>query len=208
MSISLSLLYFSYIIEEENKAIEKRLFHLLFAILFSNLILKINLFRHQKVSILISIIGFIFFNIPNINNNLFEYILYMIIPLFYTLYIIGLKYLNINYFLSPFLCSFLCGIISLILSQIGLCVYSLYKYEDLSYIIKCFNFSGNEIEIKYYIFFIMTIIFCILYKGLNLSIISHFSPILFFISEIISPIIFLICEFSGISFIYRVLYII
>ena len=55
----------------------------------------------------------------------------------------------------------------------------------------------------------MTIIFCILYKGLNLSIISHFSPILFFITEIISPIIFsLIFEVSENSFIYRVLYII
>ena len=54
----------TYIYTEKHKLFYLRFYYLLFIPLFSKLILKENLYRHQYLSLLISIIGMIIINIP------------------------------------------------------------------------------------------------------------------------------------------------
>ena len=192
LSISFCLCNLTFIMDGGKGYFEFWFFFLIFAILFSKYILKENIFKHQVLSIIISFIGFFIIYIPIIiqieKEKIYIYFFYIFSSLFYCIFIIGLKYLLNDYFLSSFLSSLIIGIICLLLYSIGLCFYSLYIYKDFSFLINLFNIN-NKIGIKLYIYYFIFIILDIFLKILTLSLINHFSPILYFITEIISPIL-------------------
>ena len=70
----------------------------------------------------------------------------------------------------------------------GLCIYSLYISKNFSFLINSLNIE-NKILLKLYIYYFIIFILWIIFWVLNLSLICHFSPILYFITEIISPIL-------------------
>ena len=96
-----------------------------------------------------------------------------------------LKYSTTIYFISPFLCSFLYGLISFIMYNIGIIVYTLYKFNDFSFMKDIYVFHG-----KIFIYFSLSIILNSILKALTLLEVYYFSPILYFISETTSPMLF------------------
>ena len=192
ISLSLSSIYTIRVFYNYKNLLETRLLYIIYALIFSKLILKISLFKHQIVALIFSLIGFIFLYIPNIikimQNKKSYNINIIIYPFFYTLSIVLLKYLLTKYFLSPFFCTFLCGFISLIFCLIFFGFYSFIYYNDLSYFKEVFHipekFDAN------FIFIILLIILLFILKISTLFIINIFEPILYFISEVISPIFY------------------
>jgi len=160
--------------------------NLIFAIIFTKFLLKINIYNHQILSIIISFIGFIFILFSNIKTSLGKFYIFIIISLLNATFISILKYSITIYFISPFLCSFLYGIISIIIYLVGIIIYSLYKFKNFSFIQDIYAFSNKMFVIYYSLKLIATSIL----KALTLLEVYYFSPILYFISESLSQMIF------------------
>ena len=161
--------------------------NLILSIIFSIFLLKINLYNHQILSIIISFIGFILILFSNLEIFLEKFYIYIILSLANATFISTLKYSIIFYFISPFLCSFLYGIISFIIYIIAIIVYDLYNYNQISLKQNFDVFHGK----KFIIYFLLIIIASIILKILTLLEIDYFSPILYFISESISRMLYL-----------------
>jgi len=159
---------------------------IILSIFFSIFLLKINIYKHQILSIIISFIGFIFLLFSNIQITFEKFYMLIIISLLNCTYISVLKYSTTIYFISPFLCSFLYGLISFIIYNIGSIIYTLYKFKDFSFMQDIYAFHGKMFTIY---FSLLIIVFPIL-KALTLLEIYYFSPILYFISETISPMLY------------------
>ena len=159
--------------------------NLILSIILSKFLLKINIYNHQILSIIISFIGFIIILISNLQITLEKFYIIIISSLLYSTFISLLKYSTTIYFISPFLCSFLYGIISFIIYIIGIIIYDLYKYNKFSFIHKI-NVFHWKMSI---IYFPLIIILISVLKVLTLLEVYYFSPILYFISESISPMI-------------------
>ena len=164
---------------------------MIFIPLFSKFILKDNIYKHHYLSLAISIIGWVIVNIPifvkinaeDLLGNLANLVNGALFPLILAL----IKYLNNKYYISPFKTSLIFGLISIILSLIGFMIYSLIKYHNFTFFNAIFDFSKNENKQAIIIYFVLTFFFWILLNICILSILSYFSPILFLITEVISP---------------------
>jgi len=159
---------------------------LIIAILFSIFLLKVNIYSHQILSIIISLIGFIFLLISNVKIPFNKFYIYIILSLLNPSYISILKYSSTIYFISPFLCSFLYGMISLIIFIIGTIICALYKLKGFSFIEITDSFGG-KMFIPYYL---LTLITNSIVTALTLLEVYYFSPILYFLSESINPMLF------------------
>ena len=159
--------------------------NLIMSIVFSKFLLKIIIYKHQILSIIISIIGFIFILFLNIPDTLEKFYIAIIISLLYCAFISLLKYSTTIYFISPFLCSFSYGLISFIIYNIGIIIYTLYKFKDFSFMQNIYAFHGK----MFIIYFSLLIIMISVLQALTLLEVYYFSPILYFISESISPMI-------------------
>ena len=172
----------SKIFSKQYTVFEIRIYHLIFNTIFCKLILKNDIFRHQILSIILSVIGWISISIPIFEKLNLEDIIPNIIffggAIFYPLYLVFFKYIIQNFYLSVFINMFFIGIFLLILSIIGLIIYSLIDNNDLSYLKDIFNIAENNILFYISIFFgvIVKIIFCL--------IISNFSPNIFVLTII------------------------
>ena len=161
-------------------------FDLIFSIVFSIFLLKINIYKHQILSIIISFIGFILILFSNTNITFKNFYIHIIISLLNSTFISILKYSTTIYFISPFLCSFYYGIISLIIYIIGNIVYDLYISKEYTFLQNIYAFNDKI----FIIYFSLIIITSFLIKILTLLEVNYFSPILYFISKTISPMLF------------------
>ena len=172
---------------------EQRLFYLFFIPLFSKIILKENIYRHQYLSLLISLIGCIFLIIPVCfklkANFIIPNILNFINGINFPLYIVLIKYIVEKFYFPPLKISLIVGIISIIINFIGYIIYSLI-INDFSSFTDCFDFSNGADKLTISIYFILFILFATA-SSLTLYLsIFYFSPTLITVTNMISPFLF------------------
>ena len=189
---------FLYIFINDNKVFEERIYILFFIPLFSKIILKENIYKHHYFSLIISISGIIFLIIPvclkisleDITPNILNFIN----GINFSLFLVLIKYIIEKYYIHPLKISLLIGIISLFFTCIVFIIYSLIKYNDLSYFNDWFDFSKEKNKFTIIIFIILYNLFCIIFQLLNFLALFYFSPILLIITDMISPFIYWIIK--------------
>ena len=176
----------------------EKIYFLFFIPLFSKIILKDNIYKHQYFALIISIIGIIFLLVPIClvlgTNDIVPNILNVINGIIYPLYLVIIKHLIEKYYISPLKISLIIGIISLFLNCIGYIIYSLIEYNDLSLFKDIFDFSKeyNKLAISFY--FIFYIVFRIVDQLLILLALFYFPPTLLIITDMIDPFLSWIIE--------------
>ena len=132
-------------------------YYLIFLLLFSKIILKVNIYRHQYFSLLIALIGCIFHIIPNLFiltiKDILPNILNFLKGINFSLFIVIIKFMMEKYYLDPLKISLIIGIITIIINIIGYVIYSLINDYDFSYFTDCLDFSffKNKLVISIYI---------------------------------------------------------
>ena len=194
MSILLVLSTISGLYTVDKYVFEERLYYLFFIPLFSKYILKIKIFNHQILSLLIAFVGLILLFIPIIivirEEDIIMNIIIFVASIGFSLLLVLCKYLTHNYYMSPYLCILFIGIISITITIIGYLIYSLIINHNLDIIVDSFNFS--KIETNGYIlglYFLAAFIFASILQALTILIIYYFSPTLFIVTDIISPLL-------------------
>ena len=173
------------------KVFEERLYFYFFIPLFSKLILKDTIFKHQYLSLIIAIVGIIFLIIPVCigiqTEDILPNFLTCISSVSYSLFLVLIKYLAHVYYRSPFQLSFYFGWISIGFLLLGFIIYSLIEYHDFSYFYDIFDFSQADNKFVASLFLIFSFIFAFALQALTLLVIFYFSPILLMVTDIISP---------------------
>ena len=167
------------------------MYFIIFISLFSKLILKQEIYKHQYLSIIISIFGIIFLIIPIClvfeQNDIVPNILLFIRAVCYSLYLTLIKYVIDIFYIPPLKLCLLIGIISIVINYLVFIFYSLIKYHDLSYFKDCLDFSEEENKIKIIIYIIICFLFASIVQVFTFLVIFYFSPILLMVTDIISP---------------------
>ena len=166
---------------------EIRIYHVIFNTIFCKIILGYEIYRHQLFSLILILIGWIFISIPIFlkftTKDIYYNILFLFGALFYPLYLVLLKYIIENYYISVYLDMFFIGIILLVISTILTIINSSMVYSNLSDLINIFDFAYDKLLI--FLAFasgtIVKYIFCV--------IIVNFSPNIFVLTNVISSII-------------------
>ena len=166
---------------------EIRIYHVIFNTIFCKIILGYEIYRHQLFSLILILIGWIFISIPIFlkftTKDIYYNILFLFGALFYPLYLVLLKYIIENYYISVYLDMFFIGIILLVISTILTIINSSMVYSNLSDLINIFDFAYDKLLI--FLAFasgtIVKYIFCV--------IIVNFSPNIFVLTNVISFII-------------------
>ena len=196
ISIILTSEYIRQLYYSNEYEFEERLYFLFFVPIISTIILKKGIFRHQFLSLFIAFLGLIIIFVPffrdmkksnndeSIKHIIISNILIIIEALLYSCHIVLAKYLMHDYYVSPFLCLFLNGLMSLILSIFGFGISSIIDKNNI------FSDSFNvlkKLNLKNYILLAFIYFICCIYHTFTYLIIYYFSPILFCMSDIISP---------------------
>ena len=175
----------------DKNTFEERLYFLFFIPLFSKILLKTNIFKHQILSILIGSIGLILLFIPIIliieKEDATINICMFISSIGFSFFLVLLKYLMIRFYISPYLCLIYIGIFSMVLNTIGFIIFSLLKYQNFSIIIDSFTFESIDSTIKLTIYLCTTFILASILQNFSTLVIYYFSPILLMVTDIISP---------------------
>ena len=175
--------------------LEKRVYFLFFITLMNIFIFKKKLFKHQKCSLIITAIGIIPIYLAfGLYLNTDEYSIYYDIFLFigsfcYSLYLVLIKYMTLNKGMNIFLLLLYQGLLCFGYTIIIFSIISYIAKGDLTYIINIFYCSEtNYICISYYYFnIIMYLILNTVLQTLIFLVVYFFSPELFAISDIFSP---------------------
>ena len=167
--------------------LEIRIYHVIFNTIFCKIILGYEIYRHQLLSLILILIGWVFISIPVFikltTDDIYYNVLFFFGAIFYPLYLVLLKYIIENYYISIYLDMFFIGVILLILSTVLTIINSTFVYSDFSDLINIFDSAYNKI-LLFFAFFSGTIvkfIFCV--------IIENFSPNIFVLTNVISSII-------------------
>jgi hypothetical protein len=192
MSILLVIFTIISIYALDKNAFQERLYFLFFIPLFSKIILKLDIFIHQILSLLIAFIGLILLFIPVTlvikKDDIIINICMFISSIGFSLLLVLCRLLTQNYYMSPYLCILFIGIYSTLISLIGYIIYSLIKYKNLSLIIDAFNFNNIELDGKILgLYFFLSFFFASILQILTILVIYYFSPTLFIVTDIISP---------------------
>ena len=192
MSILLVLSTITAIYSKGKNVFERRLYFLFFIALFSKIILKLDIFSHQILSLLIAFIGLILLFIPVLlvieKDDLIINICIFASSIGFSLFLVLCRLLTQNYYMSPYLCILFIGIYSTLITLIGYIIYSLIKYKNLSYIIDAFNFENIELDGKLLgLYYLLSFFFGSLLQILTILVIYYFSPTLWIVTDIISP---------------------
>ena len=202
--IFISLLWISY-----NLAIayavgypqlEKRIYFLFFFTLINIYIFKRQIYRHQKLALILTLIGaiplFTAFGLYFDSNkyNIIYDIGLFIGSFFYSLFLASIKYLTLNKSYSAFLLLLYQGILAFIYTLIIFSIISLARKGDFTYITNIFHCDEyNYICISYYYKNIIGyIILDTVLQILIFWVVYFFSPELYAISDIFSPLFSLI----------------
>ena len=205
---------FNHIFSSKYRTINSKLFILIFVSIISKIILKTEIFFHQLFSILLSLIGLIIFWIPNLIkmgdvkvDQVFVN-LYMIIDCSaYSLFLVLIKYLTHNYYISPYLCLLIIGLFTTIFVLIIFIIY----YTGFVFLKEAFDFSAVKNKFYLYIHIFISFFLFSIVQVLTFLIIFYFSPILFTITEIITTILlwiidlFIYDDFDALSIILGIL---
>ena len=177
----------SKILSKKYTVFEIRIYHLVFNTIFCRLILKYEVFSHQILSIILTLIGWILISIPIFqkisSQDIVPNIIFFFGAIFYPLYLVFFKFIIQKYYLSVFLNMLFIGIFLLIISIIGLLTYSLIDRNNLSYIKEIFDIAEDNKLFYFALLFgtIVKVIFCL--------IIYYFTPNIFVLTNVISSII-------------------
>ena len=182
---------------KDSNIFEERLFYLFFIPLFSIIILKENIYKHQYFSLLFSLIGTIFLIIPIIfkltNDDIIPNILNFIKGINYPLFLVITKYVVEKYYISPLKICLIIGIMTIIINLIGYIIYCLI-FDDFSFFTGCFNFSEIEKNLWTILFLILNFLFSIASELTLFLSIFYFYPTLIMVTDIISPLFVWIAE--------------
>ena len=188
-----SEVFFNQIYASKYNILDSRFYEILFICYLSKIILKINIFRHQKFSIILAFFGFIciFISIfPTMTkNDTIINILVIIKSLSYSIFLVLVKYLTCRFFLSPYLCCLLIGNFSTILLFIFLMLHSYFTKNDLSNLSYSLNFSGINNKSKFYILLISSFLVYSLTQFFTYMTVYYFSPMVFLMTQIVFPLI-------------------
>ena len=169
----------------------KKDYIIFFIPLFSKLILKQNIFKHQYFSLLLAIIGNIFLFIPVClvfkKEDIIPNILNFITGIIYPLFLVIIKFISEKYYISPLKIGLLIGIITIFIHFILYTIYSLIVYKDLTFFKDSFDFNPIENKFKISVYIILLILFNTTLNLLTLLALFYFSPTLIMITDIISP---------------------
>ena len=191
MSLSISIFDICEVYSFDENIFEERLYIIFFISLFSRIILKVKIYNHQILALFITFIGMILLFFPKIfimtNNDIYIniYLFFASIP--FALFLVLIKYVTYNYYISPYLCLLFVGSISTTITLIYFIVYSLAVYKDLSFIINGFDFSGLKLGKWIYIYILLIFIFGSLLQTCSFLVIYYFSPTLLMVTDGISP---------------------
>jgi len=166
---------------------EIRIYHVIFNTIFCKIILGYEIYKHQLLSLILILIGWVFISVPIFIkltvDDIYYNVLFFFGAIFYPLYLVLLKYAIENYYISVYLYMFFIGVILLVLSTLLTIVNSAFIYSNLSDLINIFDSADNKL-LLFFAFFSGTIvkfIFCV--------IIENFSPNIFVLTNVISSII-------------------
>ena len=191
MAFLLTIYITIYSYSNNKNLIEKRLYYLFFISIFSKLILKSEIYRHQILSLSIALIGIILLIFPASKkikkNEIIINICNIFSGIFYSLFLVLIKYLTHKYYISPLLCLLLVGCFSIIITFIGFSIYSLIKRNDFSYLTKNFKTSEDKKDKTFYIYGSLSLFFSSLLQIFSFLVVYYFSPILLVVTDIISP---------------------
>ena len=175
--------------------LEKRVYFLFFITLINVFFLKKELFKHHKLALVITAIGIIpLFLAFGLFLKVDDYFIIYDISLFigsfaYSVYLVFIKYLTNNKGISVFLLLLYQGILCTIYTIIIYLFVSLAMKGDLTYLSNIFHCNTeNYICISYY--YVNIIFYFILntvLQALIFLVVYYFSPELFAISDIFSP---------------------
>ena len=185
ISISFNHIFHNYI------TINNRLFIVVFINIISKFILKTKIFFHQLFSIMLSLIGLTIASIPKLLDipinieHLFVNLYEIFDCIAYSLFLVLIKYLTVNYYISPYLCLLYIGIFTTIILIIIFMIYSAIFQNGLSSLKDAFDYSKVEDKSSFYTFSIIAFILFGSVQVLTFLIIFYFSPILYMVSEMI-----------------------
>ena len=166
---------------------EIRIYHVIFNTIFCKFILGYPIYKHQLLSLILILVGWVFISIPIFVKlkigDIYYNVLFFFGAIFYPLYLALLKYIIENYFVSVYLDMFFIGVTLLIISTILTIANSLMNYSNLSDLVNIFDFAYDKLLI--FLAFasgtIVKFIFCV--------IIQNFSPNIFVLTNVISSIV-------------------
>ena len=194
----LSLGGFLAINSEGNKVFNYRLYFLIFIPLFSKFILKENIYMHQYLSLIVAIFGAALLFIPVYleigKDDIIPNILKFFYGVIYSLFIVLIKYMINQYYISPLILSLLFGLISIFLTSFAFIISSLIKYNDLSIFNNLVDFSETENKVIVIIYIILAFLFATALQVLTLLSLFYFSPNLTIITDTISPMLTWVVE--------------
>ena len=175
--------------------LEKRIYFLFFITLINIIIFKKQIYSHQKLSLVITAIGIVpifiaFWVYLNYQEYEFAYDIFLFIGSFcYSLYLVFIKYITLNKGMSVFLLLLFQGFLSFIYTIIIYCIISMSVKGDMTYLSNIFNCNeSNFVCISHFYFnIIMYVILNTVLQTLIFLVVYHFSPELFAISDIPSP---------------------
>ena len=182
--------------------LEKRVYFLLFITLINVFIFKKQIYKHQKLALIITLIGiipiytsFFVYLDTNIYKVHFDIILFTG-SLCYSIYLVFIKYLTTNKQMSVFLLLLYQGILCTVYTLVIFSVISLAVKGDFTYITNIFNCNEtNYICVSnYYIKIIFYFILNTVLQALIFLVVYIFSPELFAISDIFSPLFSFIAQ--------------
>ena len=187
--------------------LEKRVYFLFFITLMNIFIFKKQIYRHQKLSLLITIIGIIPIYLSFglfLDKKLYSFIydIFLFIGSFcYSVYLILIKYLTLEKRMSVFLLLLYQGVFCIFYTIIIFIGLSLDKNNNLTYISNVFNCTdSNFICISHlYVNIICYFILNTILQTLIFLVVYIFSPELFAISDIWSPLFTLIALYIKIK---------
>ena len=191
ISICLAIFNLVDIYSLDRNIFEERLYFLFFISFFSKIILKIDIFSHQVLSLFIGSIGLILLFIPIAliieKEDIIINICMFFASIAFSLFLVLIKYLTHYYFISPFLCILSAGAISVILNTIGFMIYSLIKNGDLSIIKENFEFKNITNKTKLIGYSIITFVSASILQMLSNLVVYYFTPTLLMVTDCISP---------------------
>ena len=213
-----SILYYLKKIGKIDKLIEKRTGFIIFVPLFSYMILNKKLYKHHLFALFLAIIGAIILFITNLcmDYSTFNDSIYHIINIFFSsffsLALVLIKYLMINYLIDPYNFLFYDGLFC-IFNLIAICPFLEYyfviniddekeneklKGENDNYFRN--NYNGifqifDDQDWKFYISFCISFIASFFYFIFNVVTIFYFSPYLNVLTDFLTPFLLNILDF-------------
>jgi hypothetical protein len=122
-------------------------------------------------------------------NDILPNIFLFLTSISYGLFLVLIKHLTQHYYISPYLLLLYIGFFSIVFLLVGYIIYSLITRKDLSFISECFDFSEVDNGLKLFFYFLGAFIFGTLLQTFSVLVIYYFSPTLFMVTDIISPMI-------------------